>query len=234
MSEAQSRIIQHMNRDHQLALIDYLSVYGSIATNTINSRSVRISDIDTEKIQINYVDNKSTPKLITIYLNNALEDDNVKVEKLTDLRAKLVSMAIYCANKQGYSHKQITSVTYPCGPGSYFLYLIFFTSIYASVKPKDFIKRVGPLAVKILNLVPDFASPAVSKILTFLIKYGATIIKAMYLAHIVEIFAFMLRKTKKYRVPTPQRLQWIFFNFVEGFYALKRFNKLARAKEEEF
>lgn len=233
MSDASTRIIQHMNRDHQLALVDYLTVYGKVSAKSINARSVRISDIDTEKVEINYVSTDSTPKSVIIYFANAIEDDNVKVEKLQDLKSKLVAMAVYTAKQQGYSHKQVTKVTYPSRPEEFFLYLIFFTSIYATWKPRDFIKRVGPASVKLLGMVPDFAGPAVTQILTFLLKHGANIVKGMYVIHIIEILFVMRKNLVKYRVPPKQSAQWIFFNFVEGFYSLIRFNKLAREKELE-
>lgn len=223
-----SRIIQHMNRDHQLALLDYLAVYSNVSPKSINTRSVRISDIDVEKFTINYIDSKSIPQSKTIVFSSANEDDNITVSSLKDLRPKLVSMAVYAAKKQGLSHKRITKVTYPNHPSSYVLWLVFLSAIYATLKPKDFARKIGPISVKLLNNVPDFAGPAVTKILTFLLKYGANIIKGMYIVHIGEILFFTVPNIRKYRVPTPQALQWILFNFVEGYHALQRFGKLTR------
>jgi hypothetical protein len=233
MSADESRVIQHMNRDHQLALVDYLAVYGNIAPNTINKRSVRLSAIDTEKIVINYVNTEAIPKSITIYFQNAYEDEAVKVSKLGDLRAKLVAMAQYAAAKQGFSAKQVTRITYPKRPSELFMYLIFFTAVYAGTKPREFARKVGPMSMKLLQAVPDFAGPALTQVLTFSLKYGESIFKAMYAIHIAEMLIFTRAFLKKYRVPLHQKIQWYIMNFIEGFFVIKRYNKLIREKEEE-
>ena len=232
MSSEESRVIQHMNKDHQLALVDYLAVYGNITPNSINKRSVRLSAVDTEKIVINYVNTEAIPKSITIYFQNAYEDDSVKVSKFGDLRAKLVSMAHYAAAKQGFSATQITKVTYPKKPSELFMYLIFFTAIYAGAKPKEFARKVGPLSMKLLQVVPDSAGPALTQVLTFSLKYGESIFKAMYAIHIAEILLVTRKFVNKYRVPFHQRIQWYIMNFIEGFLVFKRYKKLIREKEE--
>lgn len=54
------RIRGHMNADHQLALKDYLVVYGNLSLSEFDESSVLITDVTEKSITIGYVSTKTS------------------------------------------------------------------------------------------------------------------------------------------------------------------------------
>ena len=67
LQEIKQRIIKHMNKDHQLAVIDYVVVYGNIKASDIIKPSVHMVDVNETKLVIVYDTTKSkSPQTLSI------------------------------------------------------------------------------------------------------------------------------------------------------------------------
>lgn len=213
-----ARIKSHMTRDHNLALLDYLVVYGNANANAIEPGTISMTDVNTESFTICF--HTSSPQKLTIRWEDAHENDNLPVDDMSDIKPKLVSMAKYAAAKQGYSHTQIKK-TVPPSPSSYPMYVYFVVAGWAAFAPASFQNFVANNYVlsRISALLPlGFRS--------YLSKNIRKIFIGTYIIHLLEIFTYSIPTFIKYRVPAAQRLQWSLMHFVEGFYVPLRLKKL--------
>lgn len=223
LQEVSQRIIQHMNNDHQLALIDYVVVYGNVRASDIVKSSVHLVEINETKIVIIYDSTKSkSPQTLSIDWESAIDLENKKVTSLKDVKGKLVSMAKYAAAKQGYSHQQISEVVYP--RQAIFWYILFgFLSLgmYDIQNLKESF-AADPVFSRILPLLPATAF----KVLQVIEKNLAYIFYSLYTIHLGEILFIMLPMTIKYRLPPSKKLLWCFMSFFEGMFSYARFKTL--------
>lgn len=223
MSEATQRIISHMNADHQLALLDYLVVYGKIDAASIVESTLGISAIDETLLTIDYQTKGSSAfKQWTAAWNDCPENDNVKISGLRDLKGKLVAMAHYAAKKQGYAHKRITKVVGP--QGSHFMYAIFLSLVLNAYNPailRSFVSRDAVIAT-VVSYMPGF----LVSLYELVERQSFNLFLTVYGIHIFEILYFTVPTIKKYRIPAKQALQWISLHFFEGYYVVRRLNAL--------
>lgn len=228
MSAAQ-RIIAHMNDGHQLALADYIVVYGNRPATSFVHSSVRISDVNEELLTLEYVD-VATQKKHTLELDwdSAREDQHLRVTEYKDIKEKLVSMAKYAANQQGYSHRQITEVVPPppSGLALYLLFAAFAAGLYDLAKFKLVFANDA-----IFQSVAQYFPQAVWAILDFTGKHVRTIFGVILVAHVAEVLLFTVPQTHKYRVPPLKRLAWGAMHLVEGFFVMNRFKRLIKEQE---
>ncbi|EDK40967.1 hypothetical protein PGUG_05065 [Meyerozyma guilliermondii ATCC 6260] len=213
-----ARIKSHMTRDHNLALLDYLVVYGKVNANAIEPGTINMTDVNTESFTICFY--TSSPQKVTIRWKDAWESENLPVDDISDVKPKLVSMAKYAAAKQGYAHTQINK-TVPPTPASYPMYVYFVVAGWAAFAPASFQKFVANNYVlsRIAALLPlTFRS--------YLSKNIRKIFIGTYIVHLFEIFTYSIPTFIKYRVPAAQRLQWTLMHFVEGFLVPLRLKKL--------
>ncbi|KAM9887780.1 hypothetical protein OXX69_013236 [Metschnikowia pulcherrima] len=54
MTDPSARIITHMNKDHHLAVLDYVVVYGNENLKDIDTSSVRITNVTEEHLVLAY------------------------------------------------------------------------------------------------------------------------------------------------------------------------------------
>lgn len=224
MSDHTNRVISHMNKDHKLSLVDYVVVYGNQPESTFHHDSVNMTDVNTKHVVLEYIA-KSDPikKILTIDWDVATEDEKISVKEFSDIKSKLISMAKYSAKKQGYSHIQIKKVLYP-GVNSIPLFLILI-SLSICIYDLQFFKSIfrnDLVFQQISPFVPNF----LWRFLNLLGKHAKYVLGTTLLVHIIEITAFTIPKTKYYRVPTHQRLIWMFMHFFEGFILINRFKTL--------
>ncbi|KAK6455990.1 uncharacterized protein RJT20DRAFT_41040 [Scheffersomyces xylosifermentans] len=220
------QIVDYMNNEHQLALIDYIVVYGKVELRTIVQDSVKLLEIDEKTLTINYTSSNDS-YLYTSVINwvDALENEQVTVEHLADAKAKLLAMAEYSAAKQGFSHKQIKTVSYPSGLVSYSLYALFVVlalnwydpTILRTIFGNEFFQRV-------FSYLP--AAVAISYL--FIERWSFRIFVGLAIPHSAEVFIFTIPGTRKYRVSWSQSIQWNIMNFFVGFFLVLRFNRLAQ------
>lgn len=218
-SETKTRIIGHMNRDHQLALVDYVVVYGRQPIRTFKPDTVQISDISTESMKLRFELLNGTIKAIDITWSKADEPQSVAVESASDIKPKLVSMAKYAAKKRGYSHTQITKVACPKTGLSYFMYGCAALLTVTLLKPN---LVSGTLKSVRLNRLPFF-----SKWL-FIERNIQAIWYTIYGIHVAEVALVLLPKIRYHRMPTQTALTWAGMNFIEGFLPLLRLRKMIR------
>lgn len=227
LQEIKQRIIKHMNKDHQLAVIDYVVVYGNIKASDIIKPSVHMVDVNETKLVIVYDTTKSkSPQTLSIDWESATEPENKKVTSLKDVKGKLVSMAKYAAAKQGYSHQQISKVLYPRQAIVWYLIFGFLSlGMYDMQSLKESFE-VDPIASKLITFLPT----AAFKGLRFVEKHIALIFYSLYAVHLGEILLLIIPMTIKYRLPTSKKIIWCFMTFFEGVFSYTRFKTLVDDK----
>lgn len=227
LQEVTQRIIKHMNKDHQLALLDYVVVYGNVKANEIVKPSVHLVEVSETKLVIVYDSTKlKSPQTLSVDWKSATEPENKEVTSLKDVKGKLVSMAKYAAAKQGYSHQQITKVLYPRQAIVWYLIFGFLALAMYDVQNLKESFEADPIASKIIPLLPSVAF----KVLKFIEKNIAYIFYSLYTIHLGEILFIMLPMTIKYRLPTSKRFIWFFMTFFEGVFCYRRFKTLVDDK----
>lgn len=225
MSQAKERIIGHMNADHQLALNDYVVVYGNKDANDIEFSSVKITDVDLETLTLEYkLKNSDKPHVFPLKWVDAVEDKHVEVSEYSDLKDKLVSMAHYTAGKQGFAVKQIKTVLYPTirSLNVFAITFLMILNVYdTSLVHNAFVKdRTFRL---ISQFIPSFVGYAYFKIFE---ERPLVPLLVLHFVHLLEIAFFTVPFLRKYRVPCHQRLQWYGMHFFEGFYVILRLKSL--------
>lgn len=228
--EITQRIIKHMNKDHQLALVDYVVVYGNVNARSIVKSSVTITELDEKKVIINYNSKKiETPQAISIDWNSAAESENKTVNNLKDVKGKLVSMAKYAAAKQGYSHKQITKVLPPRLSIFFYIIMGFFVLGSCDMYKLKQLFSTDPLVSRALPYLPAVAF----KILGMFERNMKSILLSILGVHVIEVTVLTLPNIIKYRVPPFQKFLWCLMNLIEGFPVPMRFKTLINEDEEK-
>ncbi|KAK6205116.1 uncharacterized protein RJT21DRAFT_117589 [Scheffersomyces amazonensis] len=215
MSEASKRIISHMNDDHQLALIDYLVIYGEQELYTFKQSSVKLTDVNEKSFTLNYETISNESKKITIHWADASEAEVLKVNSLKDVKDKLISMAKYAAAKQGYSHKRLTKVLPPNNLFALSLYILIPVLITNHFKPKLIPSYLGKdlLYLQIVKYIPAIIS-----------KNQSFILYVIAFLHVLETLFFTIPRLVQFRAPFKQSVAWIIMGLFEGFGSLIRMN----------
>ncbi|GEQ67985.1 hypothetical protein JCM33374_g1651 [Metschnikowia sp. JCM 33374] len=214
MADPAKRITSHMNKDHQLALVDYVVVYGNEQLSDINAQSVLITDVTVEQLVLGYTAKTGKEKKVALSWNSVDDGEGLQVKSMSDIKAKLIAMAKYAASKQGYSHKQVTQVLPPSSAGSLIAY-VFAALTLATLVKKDFLRTV-------MGLCGLLGTPKADAFLEFFEKRIFAIAVATYAIHIVEVVFLTWPKTVKYRMPWTTSLAWIGFTFMEGIFMSSR------------
>lgn len=220
------QVLAHMNKDHQLALLDYIVVYGNIRSQDIVKSSVKLTLVDKEKMTINYnIKRSNALQTLELEWRNAIEPNYIVVSKPGDIRPKLISMAKYAAAKQGYSHIQLKRAIPPKGAIlMYFLFIFLAASAWDYKKVKQWLAS-DPLLSRIAPYLPlllyNFID-SMNKRLVFFVTYGI---------HIFEATCIMFPRTIRYRLPLSKKIAWCTMNFFEGFFTLLRFRAYSEAQQ---
>lgn len=218
MTDPAKRIIGHMNKDHQLALVDYVVVYGNQNLNNIRAKSVHITEVTDYHIILEYEAKNGTEKSLALEWNMVEDGEGLYVKSMLDIKAKLIAMAKYSAEKQGFSHKQVTKILPPASAGSIATY-VFAALTVATLVKKDFL-RVA------IGFFWTLKSPGLESFLAFFEKRIFAIAVATYVAHILEMILITWPKTIKYRMPLATQLAWLGFTFMEGYFHMARLRTL--------
>ncbi|ODV82020.1 uncharacterized protein CANTADRAFT_44114 [Suhomyces tanzawaensis NRRL Y-17324] len=217
MDASAARIAEHMNKDHQLALIDYLVVYGHVVH--LDESSPAITNVDLEKVSIDYV-SKNRAATFTIKWKDATEDEVIEVKEWSDIKAKLIAMAKYAAHKQGYAHTRLTQVF---GPPFAYLIVAYPTLVLLAINSYDptILPRIfgnDALFLKLVSYLPQ----AVPSAYSLFVEYSRKIGLVLYALHTIEIFKYTLPVLRKYRASKSVAWKWILMHFVEGFPVIGR------------
>ncbi|CAI5755813.1 unnamed protein product [Candida verbasci] len=214
------RIISHMNKDHQLALIDYVVVYGDVDPKYLVEDSVQIKSVDEKQIVIEYDRIKpNQTKTLLLYWSDAKENEDIKVNGLSDIKSKLISMAKYCANEQGFEVKKLTKVI---GPTllSLPMYPIWLVLILNSINPiilRNLFKNDN-----LLNTILSYLPSNVPHLYSLFENHSLRIAIGLGIVHATEVLLFTRNYLRKYRTPTIQRYQWYIMHLIEGFFVILR------------
>ncbi len=103
---AEVRILSHMNKDHRLAIKDYLNVYGNVIINN-KIDNIKMTHISTDHMVIQF-----THDDLDFQIEKPIQFEP-PMKDLSEARVRLVEMAKFAANKRGYSHVQISDYRYP-------------------------------------------------------------------------------------------------------------------------
>ena len=226
MSSPSERIIGHMNKDHQLALSDYVVVYGDVNPANLIEESVQLVSVDEKQIVIDYdIIKPPITKTLSLYWHDAKEDENIQVKAYGDIKGKLIAMAKYCANEQGYAVKKLTKVHGPdfFGAPMYLVWLVLFVNAYdPTILRKLFANDA--LFNKLIGYLPGW---------TFALyrdmeKNAHRHIIGLAIAHLGEILFFTKGYLAKYRAPENQRWIWYVMNFFEGFPVMLRLRRATK------
>ncbi|GMM35439.1 hypothetical protein DASC09_027640 [Saccharomycopsis crataegensis] len=211
----EQKILAHMNKDHKLALEDYLVVYGDVKMDD------KISDIKLKNIEKSQLIISFKHRDVDFEIEKYIPIEPPMENVLSDSRPRLVQMAKDAAAARGFSHVQIKKMVYPNKPANFVLLFLVGNLIFAFFKPTLYYDTFwnGQLGVSSANPV-----------LSFLRKYTSTILYATVVCHLMETMLILRPKLNKYRVPTDIRIEWIIAAFFEGFGAIKRFNTLIPKK----
>ncbi|KAH3674838.1 hypothetical protein WICMUC_003041 [Wickerhamomyces mucosus] len=204
------RILSHMNKDHKLAIEDYLATHGHVDI-TDDISNIKLSHIELSHmiITFNHKD-LEFPIEKLIPFEPSLNDLN------KDARIKLVEMAKIAAEKRGFSHLQINEYRYPTIFGWIKLLLIHI-SLWIYLFPQ--ILNNSLIKNKLIDEI--YINWSINNSLYFEIL--ALII------HLLEIQILFKPLFVKYRVEDYQ-LEWYIAAFLEGYPAYKRFNQLIKEK----
>ncbi|CAH6718285.1 hypothetical protein CLIB1444_01S03356 [[Candida] jaroonii] len=221
------RIISHMNKGHQISIIDYLVVYGNVKLSELVESSAQISAINETSMDITYLTKSNTKQTKTFEWKDIPEGENVIVKDMSDLKAKLVSMAKYAASKQGYSHVQLTE--YPeLSKGTIVMtsiLAIFMLGFYDITLLKQLLKN---------DPITSFISPYFPvkfwSLLELVGRNFRTFVTGVYAIHLGEAMFYTIPNMIKFRVPLPQSICWFGLHFIEGYLTILRFKKLKTSK----
>ncbi|KAI5962884.1 hypothetical protein KGF57_001323 [Candida theae] len=223
MSNPSASIISHMNNDHQLALRDYVVVYGSVDPRYLNEDSVEIKEVDTEKIVIAYdVINPSLTKTLTLKWNDTKEHENLRVKSYADIKSKLIAMAKYSAGQQGFVEKKLTKIFGP-DAGSFPMYPIWAILLLNAYNPA--ILRGFASNTELIKKTIEHFPAVVSTIYSWTELHALRICIGLFIAHLGEVLFISRPFLKKHRAPFGTRLVYYFMNLVEGFPVLLRLKK---------
>lgn len=208
---AEVRILSHMNKDHRLAIEDYLVVYGKVPI-TDKISNIKLTAIDTKQMTITFA-------------HEDVEFDVEKVipfepelESLSEARTRLVEMAKFAASERGFSHFQIAEFMSPL---PYQLALIGV--IYLPIASYFF-----PSILKNSFVTKHLLSEAKAD---WLLKHALKITGLTLGIHALEDWFILKPKLAKFRVPIDFQLEWYLSGLLEGFGAVKRFNMVVASKE---
>jgi len=207
---AEVRILSHMNQQHRLAIEDYLCVYGHVIINN-KIDNIKMTQISNESMTITFThDDLDFQIEKPIPFEPPLKD-------LNESRERLIEMAKFAANKRGYSHSQITDYVYP----SLYNYILIFI-IYLPLL-SWFIPSILKNQLVLTYLLSQ------SKI-DWLLENSLNITYLTISIHFFECILIFRPKLNKFRVPTDYLIEWYIAGIIEGFPAIKRFNKLVKEK----
>lgn len=243
------RIMDHVNRDHKLALYDYLAHYKNIHLSLDDPfTTVELRDISLDALTIWYA-NATHTRTTTIPIAPAMAH-------LSDARAVLKRMARHAALAQGHEPVRLTHYACPrlfvkhpvarpanstpsssaCGSSS--------CCVRRALARLARINLLYPAsyAVSLLWLTPVFPSSLMSLWATILparltISTPATARKIAYwlmLCHCFEVLFLLTPLLRRARVPQPQRTLWSISNLLEGFPAILRLRREIAANRRAY
>lgn len=207
-----------------MALLDYVVVYGGENVSHVDAESVIITDVSEEHLALSYNKENGNNQDLKLIWEEVPENEKVKVDQMGDIKAKLVAMAKYAAEKQGFSHKRVDKVSLPKKLDLYLMYLAFAVSL-ATLYDKTLVRRLVQND-KLLRTIAAKCPELLAKGYSYFENHITPIFSTIYGIHVVEILTVTWPRVNKLRMSLKNKLVWATMNFVEGFLVFSRLNKL--------
>ncbi|KAI5969909.1 hypothetical protein CANMA_001051 [Candida margitis] len=223
MSDPSARIISHMNEDHQLALRDYVVVYGSVDPRYLVEDSVGIKEVDTEKIIIQYdVINPSSTNKLKLNWKDIKENKNLQVKSFSDIKSKLIAMAKYSAEKQGFAEKKLTKLFGPDSIGfpMYPMWVILLLNAYNPAILRTFFNNT-----ELLKKAAEYLPTVAFTIYNWSELHALNLCIGLFFVHLGEVLFVSRPLLRKYRASAGLRWGYYLINLIEGFPVLLRLRK---------
>ncbi|CEP22874.1 unnamed protein product [Cyberlindnera jadinii] len=206
---AEARILAHMNKDHYVSVEDYLVVYGKV-TSIEKVSNVKMTEISLDHMTITF-----NYKEVEYSLEKVIPFEP-PLKDLKEARERLVEMARFAAKERGFSPFQIKDFTYPGLRNRLLISLIYLPAI--------------------THFAPDLIiNPTVRGFIgdsfgDWLVNNSLNITWLTLGIHALESLFIMRPKLNHFRVPRDYQLEWYVSSIIEGFPAIRRFNKLVEEK----
>ncbi|MCJ1457588.1 hypothetical protein MMC28_007956 [Mycoblastus sanguinarius] len=205
-----TRIITHMNSDHQDSLIRYLQHYAQLSS--FSARNAHLANITFDSLTI--LSSRRTPYTIPI---------KPPMTAWSEARPRVVAMDAECVVGLGRSNVTVKRYKEPRG----FMAVGFVASLLTYIA---FSRRANFLAGSILydsllKYVPLFAN--------FCWMVQPLVFYPMVIGHGFEATWMARRRLEKHTVPMLSMLwwKWVLGTFVEGVGSFKRFDEIVREEE---
>ena len=206
-----SRIITHMNAQHQPSLTRYLQNY--LHLSSFSSRNPTLINISLSNLSI-----RTGSKIHTIPLSPPLPS-------LSESRSRLVLMDEECIKNLNLSPETITTYLPPQSPRQRIVFGLVIFGFIALSRKENFLPGTW-LTNTVLKPVPSVAE--------ILYRNQPLTIAIMLIVHIAEALYMARSRLRRHSVPMGTRLwwTWIASTFFEGFGAFERFDVLVRSERE--
>ncbi|ODV87677.1 hypothetical protein CANARDRAFT_20414 [[Candida] arabinofermentans NRRL YB-2248] len=207
MSEAQQRIIAHMNKDHALALGDYVAVYG----NTNKAKNIQLTEFELDYMKLTYTVKKEK-KSLKIRFQSPLKS-------FGEARERLVDMAKTSAATRGYSHVQLLNAPYPTGAFDSTLFGIMCLLCFGITSPST-LKYVYSNFL----FMPEATAAG-------LVEWNTGILAGLLAFNFMQTIFNLVPIITEYRVPFSVAVEMIAMCMMEGLMFIKRVRKAIDALE---
>lgn len=212
-----------MNQDHHMALVDYVVVYGKIPRGHFQENSVKIVQVDDTRLTLLYDTADTKANNLGLIWNETVENENLHVTAISDVKGKLIAMAKYAAEKQGLAHKRLTKVLPPKKPSQLVFYVLAALLFSSSVDPTWLRSAISKNSW--LSALTSAAPAALKSLAVWTETKIRIITAATYAIHLVEIFVVSWPKLTKYRTSFFKKLVWAAMHFIEGFAIFERLDE---------
>ncbi|KAH0553045.1 hypothetical protein GP486_006760 [Trichoglossum hirsutum] len=208
---AKSRIIKHMNADHQDSLVRYLEHFSYLPPSL--ARHARIVDISLDSLT-----------LVSSGIRTVIPLDP-PMANWSEARERMVKMDKAAIAGLGRSDITIKEYAPPAGRGAVIFVLCLTTLLVFRTR-----RNFEPGSWLYENLLANF--PAVC---SFFHTIQPWVLYPMFLLHAVEAVHFERTRLRHHSVPRWSRLWWLYVltHFVEGVTSFWRFDRLVERKKAE-
>jgi len=211
---AKTRIINHMNADHQDSLICFLRHYKHVSA--FSARNATLSAIDLSNLVISTSPTPFTTKTYRIPMNPPLNS-------WADARPRLVTMNNEACSGLGCSSITVKEYVPPSGLMLVNFSLCFWT--YMTFCRRAHFVRGSPYYEMLFQYIPAFAN--------FCYKIQPLVFYAMVTIHLAEVIYMERSRLRKHAVKMFSSVwwTWLLSDFVEGWPATMRFDRLVSEAE---
>ena len=209
---ARTRIITHMNTDHQDSLIRYLQYYAHLSP--FSARNAHLAFITFSSLTIN--SSPFTPHIIPI---------NPPMTSWSEARPRVVAMDAEAT--AGLKNSSVTVKRYKKSRGFMTVVMLAVAMTFVLFSRRAHFRSGSVVYDLLLSHVPSFAD--------FCWKIQPPLLTFMVIVHTAEALYMQKSRLEKHtvRLFSITWWQWIISAFVEGFFSFGRFDEIVREEESK-